>query len=83
MFANDIDATGRGDNPSRRASVDFGKLQGSIRGEFLQISHRKTFVTLSKLNDRNKIFWRHLLVITPMAVSNFAKIKMKNFYLGK
>ena len=38
VFADDVDAAGRGDNPARRAAVGFGKLLRDVSGEFLEMS---------------------------------------------
>jgi hypothetical protein len=37
VLADDVDAARRGDDPARRASVNFGKLLGGFSGEFLQL----------------------------------------------
>jgi len=41
VFADDVDAARRGDNPVRLASIDFRKFLCDISGKFLQIGHRK------------------------------------------
>ncbi len=34
VFADDVDAAGRGDDPTRRTAVGFGKLLCYVGGEF-------------------------------------------------